>query len=96
MDLKFAETERGFKVVEFDDRNSRATVKLQESSLATEEYLWVAIKDNKTDIVKIAHIGHDDTVALQAILLHFVETGELPTKEQFEEEIKGDKNAESN
>lgn len=50
MELKKTKTERGFDLIEFDDRNG-VQCSLQKSSLATEDAIWLGCDDAKPRVM---------------------------------------------
>ena len=64
-------TQRGFPVMEWRDQYWQPC-KLQASSLATMNCIWLGVKDDPM------HLDQKQAKALALALLHFSETGELP------------------
>lgn len=79
MYLKKDLTDRGFQRAEFVDRYG-SQCSIQESSLATENAIWLGVdKDfkNRTSESHRMHLTEDMVRTLMPILLHFLEFGDL-------------------
>jgi len=73
MPLELVETGRGFARAEFADRYNRAC-SIQESSLATENCLWLGCDEGES--IRM-HLTQAMAADLLPLLQRFVETGKL-------------------
>ena len=76
-EIKFRKTECGFKRADFEDLyNSQCS--LQESSLATENAIWLGVHKNYQGAESTRmHLTEKQVAALLPHLKRFVETGKL-------------------
>ncbi len=82
MTLDFKPTMRGFWRAEFKDRYGCAC-SLQESSLATEDAIWLGVDGE--DVPSRMHLAQEHAVALWPILKRFAETGSI----RPEDDVRG-------
>lgn len=93
--MKFGATNRGFTLIEFEDRNGIAC-SLQDSSIATEPCIWLGSLDADPQIMGAngweeyripagvllhtrMHLGVEAVRSLLPMLQHFVAHGSLPS-----------------
>jgi hypothetical protein len=84
LDLKFSITGRGFGLIEFDDLYGDKCT-MQDSSLATEDAIWLGI--DKPKIVEGCalgrmHLNRKQSKQLIRLLEYFVKYGGVPRKEE--------------
>ncbi len=72
--MEVKKTERGFNIASFKDRYG-ADCSLQQSSLATENCIWLGTNGEDGDRMHLTQKMVED---LLPYLQHFVKTGELP------------------
>lgn len=81
--MNFRSTDRGFAIIEFDDRNGDPC-SMQKSSAANSDLFWLG---RNTDRM---HLSMDDVEKLHAITKVILKTGKLPTREQYEAALNGE------
>ena len=70
MMIKEGITENGYKIIEFQDLYAK-NCSIQESSLATDNAIWIGVNDNRM------HLNKEQVIELIPILKKFADTGEL-------------------
>lgn len=76
MTIKWSETERGFKIGEFYDRNSMPCT-IQKSSLATEDCIWLGRNGSGVDSFARMHLTREQVADILPALIGFSHTGEF-------------------
>ena len=74
--MKTEITERGFRFVDFKDRNNDKC-SIQESSLAIEAVIWFGIEGNRM------YLTQEKVRELLLYILFFIQEGYLPTKAEL-------------
>lgn len=82
MNMQFIKTERGFARYDFKDLYG-AACSLQQSSLATDDAIWLGCDHETVHHVTgqpcgaRMHLNRDQVASLLPVLMHFIMTGEV-------------------
>jgi hypothetical protein len=92
MEITWTVTQRGFVRGEFTDHNAREC-SIQESSLATEEAIWIGLDGDPPSGGQRMHLTRDQVAALWPVLQQFHDVGNLgfyaPDEDEDEDGTEG-------